>query len=70
MVSTAAGTSSYSTELTSASEARGKIRASTGVTRQLRSDLGAVDRFGDAVEREPVRRWVMIHEAPNSVPER
>jgi hypothetical protein len=31
--------------------------------RQLRSDLGAVDRFGDAIGREPVRCWVMIHEA-------
>src|ERR1700737_997619 len=51
---TAAGTSSYSTEPTSASEARGKIRASTSATRQLRSDPGAVDRFGDAIEREPV----------------
>jgi hypothetical protein len=29
-----------------------------------------LDRFGDAIEREPVRCWVMIHEAPNSVPER
>jgi hypothetical protein len=70
VVLTAAGTSSYSTEPTSASEARGKIRASTSATRQLRSDPGAVDRFGDAIERGPVRCWVMIHEAPNSVPER
>jgi hypothetical protein len=54
---------------TSASEARGTIRASTSATRQLRSDPGAVDRFGDAIEREPVRCGVMIHEAPNSVPE-
>jgi hypothetical protein len=70
MVLTAAGTSSYSTEPTSASGARGKIRASTSAMRQLPSDPGAVDRFGDAIEREPVRCWVMIHEAPDSVPER
>jgi hypothetical protein len=62
--------SSYSTEPMSASEARDKARASTSATRQLRSDPGAVDRFGDAIEREPLRHWVMIHEAPNSVPER
>jgi hypothetical protein len=59
----AAGTSSYSTEPTAASGARGKIRASTSAMRHLRSDPGAVDRFGDAIGREPVRCWVMIHEA-------
>lgn len=70
MVLTAAGTSSYSTEPTSASEARGKARASTSATRQPHSEPGAVDRFGDAIEREPVRCWVMVHEAPDSVPGR
>jgi hypothetical protein len=69
VVLTAAGTSSYSTEPTSAPGARRKIRASMSAMRQLRSDPGAVDRFGDAIEREPARCWVMIHEAPNSVPE-
>jgi hypothetical protein len=70
VVLTAAWTSSYSTEPTSSPEARGKIRASTSATRQLRSDPGAVDRFGDAIEREAVQSWVMIDEAPNSAPER
>jgi hypothetical protein len=63
VVLTAAGTSSYSTEPTAASGARGKIRGSTSAMRQLRSDPGAVDRFGDAIGREPVRCWVMIREA-------
>ena len=63
MVLAAAGTSSYSTEPTSASGPRGKIRASTSAMRRLRSDPGAVDRFVDTIEREPVPCWVMIHEA-------
>jgi hypothetical protein len=67
VVLAAAGASSHSTEPMSAPGARGKIRASTSAMRQLRSDPGAVDHFGDAIEREPVPCWVMIHEAPNSV---